>query len=230
MRLLKRWLVPTVLAGGALAWRRYRRGDLDRLVENLRRYSAPSARLYDAVTAPLLREFFTRMAGDLAELAPQARVLEVGSGPGRLAATIAKTAPGVQVTGVDITPEMVQRASVLAARSGVADRVAFTVGDVAALPFGDASFEVVVSTLSAHHWPDPVAAWPRSTGCCARAASLGSMTWSTGCGGSSSTEPASRSLPPTAPSTAPAPTRSRAGLARSRWSTAPSSGANRRRH
>jgi SAM-dependent methyltransferase len=26
---------------------------------------------------------------------------------------------------------------------------------VAALPFGEASFDVVVSTLSAHHWPDP---------------------------------------------------------------------------
>jgi SAM-dependent methyltransferase len=157
MRLRKRWLVPTVLAGAALAWTRYRRGDLDRLVANLHRYSAPSASLYDAVTAPLLRRFFTRIAGDLATLAPHARVLEVGSGPGRLAATIAKTAPGVQVTGVDITPEMVQRASRLAARSGVADRVAFVVGDVAALPFGDASFAVVVSTLSAHHWPDPAA-------------------------------------------------------------------------
>jgi SAM-dependent methyltransferase len=158
MRLRKRWVVPTVLAGAALAWTRYRPGDLDRLVANLRRYSAPSASLYDAVTAPLLGRFFMRVAGDLAELAPRARVLEVGSGPGRLAATIAKTAPGVRVTGVDITPEMVQRASVLAARSGVADRVTFAVGDVAALAFDDASFDVVVSTLSAHHWPDPAAA------------------------------------------------------------------------
>jgi ubiquinone/menaquinone biosynthesis C-methylase UbiE len=31
------------------------------------------------------------------------------------------------------------------------------VGDVAALPFGEASFDVVVSTLSAHNWPDPAA-------------------------------------------------------------------------
>jgi len=61
------------------------------------------------------------------------------------------------VTGVDIAPDMVARASGLAARSGVADRVAFGVGDVAALPFGEASFDVVVSTFSAHHWPDPAA-------------------------------------------------------------------------
>jgi SAM-dependent methyltransferase len=155
MRLRKRWLVSTTLVAAALAWRQYRRGGLERLVENLRRYSAPTATIYDAVTAPLLRRFFRRVAGDLAELAPEGRILEVGAGPGRLAATLAKLAPGVRVTGVDIAPDMVQRASKLAARSGVADRVAFGVGDVAALPFGEASFEVVVSTLSAHHWPDP---------------------------------------------------------------------------
>jgi SAM-dependent methyltransferase len=154
MRLRKRWLVPTMLVAAALAWRQHRRGDLERLVNNLHRYSAPNATLYDAVTAPLLRRFFRRVAGELAELAPQGRVLEVGAGPGRLAATLATLAPGVRVTGVDIAPDMVERASKLAARSGVADRVAFGVGDVAALPFGEASFDVVVSTLSAHHWPD----------------------------------------------------------------------------
>jgi SAM-dependent methyltransferase len=50
---------------------------------------------------------------------------------------------------------MIQRASSLAASSRVTDRLVFRVGDVAALPFPDASFDVVVSTFSAHHWPDP---------------------------------------------------------------------------
>jgi cyclopropane fatty-acyl-phospholipid synthase-like methyltransferase len=117
--------VPTTLVAAALAWRQYRRGDLERLVENLHRYSAPNSALYDAVTAPLAGRFFTRVAADLAALTPRARVLEVGAGPGRLAATLAQVAPGVQVTGVDIAPEMVQRASKLAASSGVADRAAF---------------------------------------------------------------------------------------------------------
>jgi Methyltransferase domain len=114
MRLRKRWLVATMLVGAALAWRQYRRGDLQRLVENLHRYSAPNATVYDAVTAPLLRGFFRRVAGDLAELAPQGRVLEVGAGPGRLAATLAKLAPGVRVTGVDVAADMVERATKLA--------------------------------------------------------------------------------------------------------------------
>jgi SAM-dependent methyltransferase len=50
---------------------------------------------------------------------------------------------------------MVERAISLAANAGVADRVEFRVGDVASLPFADASFDAVVSTFSLHHWPDP---------------------------------------------------------------------------
>jgi len=143
------------LLAAALAYFHYRRRDLGRLLKNLRRYSAPNATFYDALTAPLLGGFFTRAARELAELAPRARVLEVGSGPGRLATRLAELAPDVRVTGVDISPEMVERANSLALRSRVANRVEFRVGDVASLPFAEASFDVVVSTFSAHHWPNP---------------------------------------------------------------------------
>src|SRR5205814_4105979 len=148
MLLGKRWLVPALVGGAALAYA-YHRGTAHGHADGERhershghadgerhersdghghgrqRYSARNATLYDAVTAPVLGGFFTWAAQDLAALAPRARVLEVGSGPGRLAAKLAALAPEVQVTGVDIAPEMVARANALAARSGVADRVAF---------------------------------------------------------------------------------------------------------
>lgn len=147
-----------MLAAGTAAWILYRRGDLGRFAESLHRYSAPAASFYDAMTAPFVDRFFTRVARDVAEVAPRASVLEIGPGPGRLAVKLAALDPGVRITGVDIAPDMVKRASRLAARSGVADRVSFEVGDVAALPFHDATFQFVLSTLSAHHWPDPAAA------------------------------------------------------------------------
>jgi len=151
----RRWLVAGLAVATAVTFATSRRRGLGRLVGNLRRYSAPSASLYDAASSLLLRGFFTGVAGELAELAPQAHVLEIGSGPGRLAITLAETAPELRVTGVDVAADMVERATTLAARSGVADRVRFLVGDVASLPLPDATFDVVVSTFSAHHWPDP---------------------------------------------------------------------------
>ena len=116
----KRWLIVSALvAGAAVVYSHYRRRDLDSFVENFRRYSAPNATLYDAVTAPFLGGFFGRVATDLAGVVPRGEVLEVGSGPGRLAVKLAEVAPGVQVTGVDISPEMIERAISLAANAGV---------------------------------------------------------------------------------------------------------------
>jgi SAM-dependent methyltransferase len=148
------WLVPVLIVGAALALARYRR-DIGQLGQNLHRYSAPSVDVYDTFAAVVLNGFFSRVTHNFDELSPGGRVLEVGSGPGRLAVRLAELATDVRVTGIDITPEMVERANALAARTDVADRVEFRIGDVASLPFADASFDVVVSTFSLHHWQHP---------------------------------------------------------------------------
>jgi SAM-dependent methyltransferase len=84
-------------------------------------------------------------------------VLEVGCGPGHLARRLARH--GLKVTGVDLDPAMVARARAGAGRRGDAGhpRLAFLVGDAAALAFPDGAFDLVVSTLSVHHWADPAA-------------------------------------------------------------------------
>jgi SAM-dependent methyltransferase len=156
MLLGKRWpVVALLVVGVALACARRRRRDLGRLLDNLRRYSAQNAVFYDTLTALVLDDFYTRTARELVEIAPRERVLEVGSGPGRLATRLAELAPGVRVTGVDISTEMVEIANALAARSCVADRVEFLVGEAASLPLSDASFDTVVSTFWLHHWASP---------------------------------------------------------------------------
>jgi SAM-dependent methyltransferase len=43
------------------------------------------------------------------------------------------------------------------AREGLAERVDIVVGDVGALPLADACADVVTSSFSVHHWPDPAA-------------------------------------------------------------------------
>ena len=84
-------------------------------------------------------------------------MLEIGPGPGGLALRLAGALPRLDYTGLDIDPAMVERASARAAAAGATDRLVFVAGDVAALPFQDASFDFIVSTLSVHHWANPAA-------------------------------------------------------------------------
>jgi ubiquinone/menaquinone biosynthesis C-methylase UbiE len=92
---------------------------------------------------------------DAAQLQGGERVLDLGCGAGHTA--IAFAARGAEVTGLDLTPEMVGVATDLAKQRGLTN-VRFEVGDVAALPFADGTFAVVTSRYSAHHYGDPVAA------------------------------------------------------------------------
>ena len=115
--------------------------------------------LYDALSRLLLGQLYRRIAADVAAVAPAgARVLEVGCGPGHLSVQLAGQ-HRLQVTGLDLDPAMIARALVNTDRAANRGgrRPSFLVGDVAALTFPDRSFDLVVSTLSMHHWADPAA-------------------------------------------------------------------------
>lgn len=90
------------------------------------------------------------------------RVLDVGAGDGTTLARLATWARGrgVEVTavGVDLHPVSCATARARVGRSGAgpADResVAVVRGDGLALPFTDSSFDVVLSSLTLHHFDD----------------------------------------------------------------------------
>lgn len=155
-----------IVLGGLLAvagaWIAARgRRHVDAAASSLRTSSAPSARLYESLSW-LIGGLYDRFADEAAAAAAgtaDPRVLEVGPGPGDVAVRLAARVPGLQLTGLDIDPAMVALAEARAARAGVADRVRFVVGDVTAMPFEDASFDLVISSFSAHHWPDGPAAF-----------------------------------------------------------------------
>jgi SAM-dependent methyltransferase len=112
---------------------------------------------YDLHTRWLLGPLFDSIAANVASSAPPgAAVLEVGCGPGHLSIRLARE-HGLEVTGLDLDPDMIERARANAERAQprVAGSPVLVVGDVASLPFGDGSFDLVVSTLSMHHWAEP---------------------------------------------------------------------------
>src|SRR5581483_2810116 len=79
------------------------------------------------------------------------RLLDVGCGSGQLALWAARD--GVNVTGVDLAPNLVQRAQARANAEGL--KACFLEGDAEALPFEDASFDVVTSLIGAMFAPRP---------------------------------------------------------------------------
>jgi ubiquinone/menaquinone biosynthesis C-methylase UbiE len=114
---------------------------------------------YDRWANRFFHRLYERVAADVAGagLRDGARVLDVGTGPGRLPLAIARALPGLEVEGLDQSVEMIEQARRNATEAGLDERVRFTVGDVARLPYGDASFDLIVSTMSQHHWPDAAA-------------------------------------------------------------------------
>jgi ubiquinone/menaquinone biosynthesis C-methylase UbiE len=124
---------------------------------SLRRSSSPGAGCYDLLAGRLLGGLYDAVAREAAANvagigAPE--VLEVGPGPGDLAVRLARLVPDLRLTGLDVDGAMVEIAGRKAAMAGVSGRVRFVEGDVASIPFPDRSFDLVVSTFSAHHWPD----------------------------------------------------------------------------
>ena len=79
------------------------------------------------------------------------KVLDVACGTGNLAIPAAKT--GATVTGVDIAPNLVEQARENAKAAGV--NAKFDEGDAEALPYEDASFDVVVTMFGAMFAPRP---------------------------------------------------------------------------
>ena len=101
----------------------------------------------------LLRRFVARARAT--NLVAAGAAADLGCGPGYLAVELAHRAPGLHVTGVDLSDAMLTQAIANARLAGVAHQTDFRTADAAALPFPDASLDLVVSTLSLHHWDDP---------------------------------------------------------------------------
>lgn len=82
-------------------------------------------------------------------------VLDVACGPGIVACALAPLAR--HMTGVDITPRMIEEAALTANRHGI-ENATWIIGSAAPLPFPDQSFSVVLTRYSFHHFSTPAAA------------------------------------------------------------------------
>lgn len=109
----------------------------------MRRYFDDLAVGWDERTAAGSVEHLTALAAALdgVDARPE-RILDLGTGTGEVALFLAREYPTARVRGVDMSEEMIRKAK---AKVGLdpEGRIAFKVADAAALPFDDASFDLV---------------------------------------------------------------------------------------
>ena len=113
-----------------------------------------AARVYESGHAgiyEICKDDYPQMLAEL-EREPFADVLDVGCGTGAVIELLHGEHPDVRCTGLDLTPAMIE----VATAKGLSG-CEFVVGDAEDLPFPDASFDVVLSSNSFHHYPNPTA-------------------------------------------------------------------------
>lgn len=131
-------------------------GDYDRFS----RYMEDGARL-----------FYERL-----DVPPGAHLLDVGCGSGQLALIAARE--GVKVTGADIAENLIERARARAAAEGLPAQ--FKVGDAEALPYPDATFDVVVSLIGAMFAPQPDLVAKELARVCVPGGTIAMANWTAG--------------------------------------------------
>jgi len=105
-----------------------------------------------------------KMIVDAAQPGPEDTVLDVACGPGLVVCALAPFAK--RITGIDMTPAMLDRARQVATKQGVRN-VDWHQGDVYLLPYAANTFTIVVTRYSFHHLLDPAAALREMARVCA---------------------------------------------------------------
>jgi ubiquinone/menaquinone biosynthesis C-methylase UbiE len=84
------------------------------------------------------------------------RVLDIGTGSGRLAIELARAAgTNFEITGLDVSENMLKKAAENVRQEGIGEKINLVTGNADNMPFRDESFDLVISYASLHHWFRP---------------------------------------------------------------------------
>jgi len=105
---------------------------------------------------PLYRRIYRRFVADLAaRVPPQARLLDVGAGPGYLLGYLSRRRPDLKLIALDPAWQMVQRGRRHLTRLAPGAPLHHLVGQAQTLPLREAAVDRIVATFSFHVWENP---------------------------------------------------------------------------
>lgn len=116
----------------------------------------PGSLLYNRISrSRIFQKNYETVAKDLLTYGRAETLLDIGTGPGWLLMHLARLSPELKLTGIDISPAMVQTAKNNMHREGLSERVDIRQGRADDIPYPKETFDTVVSTGSLHHWKYP---------------------------------------------------------------------------
>ena len=113
------------------------------------------ARWYARTRQKDMQQFRDEAKAVAKRLSPGSRVLEVAPGPGFFAIELARLGDFI-ITGLDISQTFVEIASANAHNAGV--KIDFQLGNAAAMPFADESFDFIYCSAAFKNFSEPVKA------------------------------------------------------------------------
>ncbi len=117
----------------------------------------PASILYNAISrSSVFQQHYKLVAEDISTHCREGKVLDVGTGPGRLLLALHAQSPALELVGMDISQGMVDQARQNIGAAGLSHCIEMCEGGAANIPYPEASFDLVVSTGSLHHWTDAV--------------------------------------------------------------------------
>lgn len=100
-----------------------------------------------------------RIISELKEYKLNGLLVDIGCGSGNLIVQIAQKFKNLDLIGLDNSNHILELATQRADKNGVKERIEFKFGSVESLPFLDNSVDFIISSLSLHHWLEPIKAF-----------------------------------------------------------------------
>jgi ubiquinone/menaquinone biosynthesis C-methylase UbiE len=117
------------------------------ILEQFTRQAGPFAN-----AAAIRNREFLNLILEMAEPQPEDTILDVACGPGLLTCAFAHVVR--HATGIDLTPAMLEQARLVQEEQNLRN-IAWEIGDASTLPYSDATFSIVATRFTFHHFLDP---------------------------------------------------------------------------